>query len=124
MERMPIWQVAIRRLEMPIQRFLIIFVGGAGFAGLVAALSIIFLTGGLGDGARGFEASEQKIAVTRNEKVACGPNQWRRSRWEDAAPRGCAVGAGAQFSRAERGSCSDPGDAREEARSPWTTPWR
>lgn len=51
MERMPIWQVAIRRLEMPIQRFLIIFVGGAGFAGLVAALSIIFLTGGLGDGA-------------------------------------------------------------------------
>ena len=51
MERMPVWQVAIRRLEMPIQRFLIIFVGGAGFAGLVAALSIIFLTGGLGDGA-------------------------------------------------------------------------
>ncbi len=51
MERMPIWQVAIRRLEMPIPRFLIIFVGGAGFAGLVAALSIIFLTGGLGDGA-------------------------------------------------------------------------
>ncbi len=51
MERMPIWQVAIRRLEMPIPRFLIIFVGGAGFVGLVAALSIIFLTGGLGDGA-------------------------------------------------------------------------
>ena len=51
MERMPVWQVAIRRLEMPIPRFLIIFVGGAGFAGLVAALSIIFLTGGLGDGA-------------------------------------------------------------------------
>ena len=51
MERMPVWQVAIRRLEMPIPRFLIIFVGGAGFAGLVAALSIIFLTGGLGEGA-------------------------------------------------------------------------
>ena len=51
MERMPIWQVAIRRLEMPIPRFLIIFVGGAGFAGLITALAIIFLTGGLGDGA-------------------------------------------------------------------------
>tara|TARA_B100000767_G_scaffold272523_1_gene300394 strand:- start:7380 stop:9182 length:1803 start_codon:yes stop_codon:yes gene_type:complete len=51
MERMPIWQVAVRRLEMPIQRFLIIFVGGAAFAGLVAALAIIFLTGGLGEGA-------------------------------------------------------------------------
>ncbi|MBT4920784.1 MAG: hypothetical protein HON10_05270 [Euryarchaeota archaeon] len=51
MERMPVWQVAIRRLEMPIPRFLIIFVGGAGFAGLVVALSIIFLTGGLGEGA-------------------------------------------------------------------------
>jgi flagellar protein FlaJ len=51
MERMPMWQVAIRRLEMPIPRFLIIFVGGAGFAGLITALAIIFLTGGLGDGA-------------------------------------------------------------------------
>jgi len=51
MERMPIWQLAIRRLEMPIPRFLIIFVGGAGFAGLITALAIIFLTGGLGDGA-------------------------------------------------------------------------
>jgi len=51
MERMPVWQLAIRRLEMPIPRFLIIFVGGAGFAGLITALAIIFLTGGLGDGA-------------------------------------------------------------------------
>ena len=51
MERMPMWQVAIRRLEMPIPRFLIIFVGGAAFTGLITALAIIFLTGGLGDGA-------------------------------------------------------------------------
>lgn len=51
MERMPIWQVAVRRLDMPIPRFLIIFVGGAGFAGLITALAIIFLTGGLGEGA-------------------------------------------------------------------------
>jgi flagellar protein FlaJ len=51
MERMPIWQVAVRRLDMPIPRFLIIFVGGAGLAGLITALAIIFLTGGLGEGA-------------------------------------------------------------------------
>ena len=51
MERMPIWQVAIRRLEMPIARFLVIFVGGAALAGLITALLIVFLTGGLGDGA-------------------------------------------------------------------------
>jgi flagellar protein FlaJ len=51
MERMSIWQVAVRRLDMPIPRFLIIFVGGAGFAGLITALAIIFLTGGLGEGA-------------------------------------------------------------------------
>ena len=40
MERMPVWQVAIRRLEMPIQRFLIIFVGGSGLAGLITALAL------------------------------------------------------------------------------------
>jgi flagellar protein FlaJ len=51
MERMSIWQVAVRRLDMPVPRFLIIFVGGAGFAGLITALAIIFLTGGLGEGA-------------------------------------------------------------------------
>ena len=47
MERMPIWQVAVRRLEMPIARFLFIFVGGATFVGLLAALALIFFTGGL-----------------------------------------------------------------------------
>ena len=51
MERMPIWQVAIRRLEIPVLRFLILFVGGAGLIGLVTAIILIFLTGGLGDGA-------------------------------------------------------------------------
>ena len=51
MERMPIWQVAVRRLEMPIARFLFIFVGGATFAGLLASVALIFFTGGLGDGA-------------------------------------------------------------------------
>ena len=51
MERMPIWQVAVRRLEMPIPRFLFLFVGGASLAGLITALVIVFLTGGLGEGA-------------------------------------------------------------------------
>ena len=51
MERMPIWQVAVRRLEMPIARFLFLFVGGATFAGLITALTVVFLTGGLGEGA-------------------------------------------------------------------------
>jgi len=51
MERMPIWQVAIRRLEIPIARFLIFFVGGSAFIGLVAALVLIFSTGGLSEGA-------------------------------------------------------------------------
>ncbi|MDG1551410.1 MAG: type II secretion system F family protein [Candidatus Poseidoniaceae archaeon] len=51
MERMPIWQVAIRRLEIPIARFLILFVGGSAFIGLVAALVLIFSTGGLSEGA-------------------------------------------------------------------------
>ena len=51
MERMPIWQVAVRRLEMPIPRFLFLFVGGASLAGLITALTIVFLTGGLGEGA-------------------------------------------------------------------------
>ena len=49
MKRMPVWEVAIRRLEMPILRFLILFVGGAAVAGLITAIIIIFLTGGLGD---------------------------------------------------------------------------
>ncbi|MFL2984269.1 MAG: type II secretion system F family protein [Candidatus Poseidoniaceae archaeon] len=51
MERMPIWQVAIRRLEMPIIRFLVVFVGGAGLIGLITAIILIYLTGGLGEGA-------------------------------------------------------------------------
>ncbi len=51
MERMPIWQVAIRRLEMPIPRFLLLYVGGSAFTGLITAIAIIFLTGGLGEGA-------------------------------------------------------------------------
>lgn len=51
MDRMPIWQVAIRRLEIPITRFLILYVGGAILLGLISAISVIFVTGGFGEGA-------------------------------------------------------------------------
>jgi flagellar protein FlaJ len=51
MQRMPMWQIAIRRLEMPFSRFLLFFVGGAFAIGLIFSLSIIFLTGGLAEGA-------------------------------------------------------------------------
>ena len=45
------WQIAIRRLEMPVGRFISIYVGGAFAGGLLASLLIIFLTGGFADGA-------------------------------------------------------------------------
>tara|TARA_B100000035_G_scaffold72284_1_gene59636 strand:+ start:513 stop:2306 length:1794 start_codon:yes stop_codon:yes gene_type:complete len=48
---MPMWQIAIRRLEMPMGRFLALYVGGAFAGGLLASLILIFLTGGLADGA-------------------------------------------------------------------------
>ena len=48
---MPMWQIAIRRLEMPMGRFIAIYVGGAFAGGLLASLLLIFLTGGLAEGA-------------------------------------------------------------------------
>jgi len=48
---MPMWQIAIRRLEMPVGRFITLYVGGAFAGGLLASLLIIFLTGGFADGA-------------------------------------------------------------------------
>ena len=46
MERMATWQIALRRLEMPVSRFLFAFVLPAALAGLVTAILLIFLTGG------------------------------------------------------------------------------
>ena len=48
---MATWQIALRRLEMPVSRFLLLFILPAALAGLVAAILLIFLTGGLGEGA-------------------------------------------------------------------------
>ena len=51
MERMATWQIALRRLEMPVSRFLLLFILPAAAAGLITAILLIFLTGGLGEGA-------------------------------------------------------------------------
>ena len=51
MERMPIWHIALRRLEMPFPRYLIFFVGGAALTGLISAIVLIFSTGGFTEGA-------------------------------------------------------------------------
>lgn len=50
MERMATWQIALRRLEMPVPRFLFAFVLPAALAGLVTAILLIFLTGGFSEG--------------------------------------------------------------------------
>jgi flagellar protein FlaJ len=59
MDRMATWQIALRRLEMPVPRFLLVYCGGAAFAGFLTAFLIIYLTGGwveggLFSGASGF----------------------------------------------------------------------
>mgnify|MGYP001202814460 FL=1 len=50
MERMATWQIALRRLEMPVPRFLLAFVLPAALAGLVSAILLIWLTGGFSEG--------------------------------------------------------------------------
>ena len=50
MERMATWQIALRRLEMPVPRFLLAFVLPAALAGLITAILLIWLTGGFSEG--------------------------------------------------------------------------
>ena len=47
---MATWQIALRRLEMPVPRFLLAFVLPAALAGLVSAILLIWLTGGFSEG--------------------------------------------------------------------------
>ena len=47
---MATWQIALRRLEMPVPRFLFAFVLPAALAGLITAILLIFLTGGFSEG--------------------------------------------------------------------------
>jgi flagellar protein FlaJ len=48
---MSYWQIALRRVEMPVGRFLLFYVGGSAIAGLFISFLLIFLTGGLTEGA-------------------------------------------------------------------------
>ena len=51
MERMPIWQIALRRLEMPVSRFLTIYVAPIVFVTFLVGIFLVALTGGLAEGA-------------------------------------------------------------------------
>ena len=50
MERMAIWQIALRRLEMPVSRFIFSFIIPAAIAGFLTAALVIWLTGGFSEG--------------------------------------------------------------------------
>ena len=54
MKRMPIWEIAIRRLEMPTSRFLILYVGSAAAAGFITAALMMILAPSLFFGPIGF----------------------------------------------------------------------
>ena len=47
---MATWQIALRRLEMPVPRFLLAFVLPSALAGLITAILLIYLTGGFAEG--------------------------------------------------------------------------
>ncbi len=47
MERLPRWQIALRRLEMSAQRYLIFYVGGAAIIGTLTGLLVVFAIPGL-----------------------------------------------------------------------------
>lgn len=51
MQRMSYWQIALRRVEIPVGQFLLFYVGGATIAGFLFSFLLIFLTGGLAEGA-------------------------------------------------------------------------
>ncbi len=51
MERMPIWQIALRRLEMPVSRFLTIYVAPIVCVTFLVGIFLVALTGGLAEGA-------------------------------------------------------------------------
>tara|TARA_B110001452_G_scaffold267548_1_gene277986 strand:- start:101 stop:1909 length:1809 start_codon:yes stop_codon:yes gene_type:complete len=50
MERMASWEIALRRLEMPVSRFLVFYIIPAVLAGLFSAILMIWLTGGFAEG--------------------------------------------------------------------------
>ena len=53
MKRMALWQIALRRLDMPVSRFLMLYVGSAALVGLLTGLAFIIIAPGLFAGAIG-----------------------------------------------------------------------
>ena len=51
MQRMSYWQIALRRVEIPVAQFLLFYVGGAAIVGFLFSLVLILFTGGLAEGA-------------------------------------------------------------------------
>ena len=51
MERLPLWQIALRRIDMPVQKYIAVFIGGSFLAGLIVTIALISLTGGFAEGA-------------------------------------------------------------------------
>lgn len=51
MERLPLWQIALRRIDMPVQKYITLFIGGSFLLGLIVTSLLIFLTGGFAEGA-------------------------------------------------------------------------
>jgi len=72
MERMPIWQIALRRLEMPVSRFLSLYVAPVVGVTFFLAIAIVVLTGGLAEGAlfAGFTGFLFVILLTAMAAVA------------------------------------------------------
>ena len=50
MERMATWQIALRRLEMPVSRFAFVYILPAALSGLISGILLIWLTGGFDEG--------------------------------------------------------------------------
>ena len=72
MERMPLWQIALRRLEMPVPRFLTLYVAPIVAATFVLSIALVYLTGGLADGAlfSGFTGIFLVILLTAMSSLA------------------------------------------------------
>ena len=72
MERMPLWQIALRRLEMPVPRFLTLYVAPIVAATFVLSIVLVYLTGGLADGAlfSGFTGIFLVILLTAMSSLA------------------------------------------------------
>ena len=74
MERLPLWQIALRRIDMPVQKYIAIFIGGSFLLGLIVASILISLTGGFAEGAlfAGFAGVLMLIFPTYIDRICSG----------------------------------------------------